>query len=421
MSKRSSYVLIAVAVLALAAVAWGGGRTLWPWLHALRSSSQTSWPIPKPSEVTIPFELVAKHVMLRVTVNNSRPLWFVLDTGDKFAVIDLDRAKELGLNLGGEIRVGGAGSHLDTGAFVKDSRFSISGFAGFSQPVTLAIPLKKLAPRFGQDFDGIIGSEFIKQFVLELDYQARVIKLHDKDKFAYSGPGESIPSHLNSMGHLTLEAEVTPVGSGSIKGEFVLDMGSSGSLTLHSPFVTEHHLPGPNVKTIKGGGAGAGGETTGQIGRVSEFKIGKFKLSNLLTLFSEDKAGALASSAIQGNIGEEVIRKFKLFLDYGHDRIILEPNAAFAEAFDPVSSGLRMEAEGKDYKTFRITEVLENSPGSEAGLRKNDVINAIDERAASELTLSKVLEMFERPVSYKLTVGRGGQTLAVTLTPRKLA
>ena len=420
MPKKSWFVLIAAVVLTVTVVAVGGGGTLWYWLLALRSSSQTSWPTPKPSEVTIPFELANKHVMLKVTVNNSRPLWFVLDTGDKFAIIDLDRAKELGLALRGEISVAGAGAQLDTGAFVKDSTFSLPGFAGFSQPLTLAIHLKKLAPRFGQDFDGIIGSEFIKQFVLELDYQARVIKLHDQDKFVYSGPGESVPSHLNHMGHLTFEAEVTSIGSGPIRGEFVLDIGSSGSLTLHSPFVAEHHLPGPNVKTIKGGSAGAGGETKGQLGRVSEFKMGKFKLSNVITLFSEDKAGALASPTIQGSVGEEVLSKFKIFLDYRHDHIILETNATFAEAFDRASSGLRIEAEGKDYRTFRITEVLENSPGSEAGLQKNDIINAIDERPASELTLTNLGELFERPVSYRLTVGRGGQILTVTLTPRNL-
>jgi C-terminal processing protease CtpA/Prc len=64
--------------------------------------------------------------------------------------------------------------------------------------------------------------------------------------------------------------------------------------------------------------------------------------------------------------------------------------------------------------------VLENSPAAEAGLRKDDVITAIDGRAASDLTFSKLLEMFERPASYKLTVGRGEQTLTVTLKPRKL-
>ena len=109
-----------------------------------------------------------------------------------------------------------------------------------------------------------------------------------------------------------------------------------------------------------------------------------------------------------------------MFLDYSHERIIFEPNSNFAEPFDRAFSGLRIRADGKDFRTFRVTDVLEDSPASEAGLLKNDVIIAVDETLAEALTLTKLNEMFERPVAYKLTVRRGDKTLHVTLTPRKL-
>jgi hypothetical protein len=423
MRNRSKFVLIAVFVFAVAAIAWGKGKllSLVETISTLHMSQPTPQMPPNFSEVTIPFELVAKHVMLKVTVNNSRPLWFVLDTGDKFAIVDLDRAKELGLKLGGDIQVGGVGSQTTTGAFVKETTFSISGFAGFSQPVTLAIPLKNLAARFGHDFDGILGAEFIKQFVVEVDYQLGVIKLHDKIRFAYSGPGESIPIHLNPMGHPVFEAQVVPLGGDPIKGDFVLDIGSRGSLALNSPFVASHQLLGPNLKTIKAiGVGGTGGESNAQYGRVAELKIGRYLFKNPITLFSEDKAGAFANSAIQGSVGEEVVSKFKLFLDYSHDRISLEPNVSFGGPIDHAFSGLLIEAEGKDYKTYRIKDVQEHSAGSDVGLQKNDVINAVDGRPASELTFGEVSDILERPVTHVLIMGRGDQTLRVELTPRAL-
>jgi hypothetical protein len=388
---------------------------------ASRAVQTTQKPAAPASEVTIPFELVNRHVVIKVKVNNSRPLSFVLDTGDKFAIIDLDRAKELGLNLQGALSAGGAGSERPTGAFVRDSTFAIPGLAGFSQPVNIALPVRNLAPRMGQDFDGILGSEFIKEFVLELDYQVRVIKLHDKDKFKYTGPGESIPIKLNGAGHPIIDGEVTPIGSDPVKGKFVLDIGSGAALILYSPFVIAHRLLGPDLKTVKAiGVGGAGGASNGRIGRVTELKIGAFKISNPTTLFSEDKDGALASSAVLGNIGAQVVSKFRLLLDYGHDRIIFEPNSTFPEGFDRAFSGLAMVAEGKDYRTFRITDLLDNAPAAEAGLQRNDIITAIDGKPATELTLSRLNEMFERPTSYRLTVRRGAQTLQVTLTPRKL-
>ena len=317
--------------------------------------------------------------------------------------------------------MGGAGSSISTGAYVRDSSFTIPGFPGFSQPLNAALPIGQMAPRFGQDFDGIIGSEFIKQFVLEIDYQARVIKLYDKDRFVYSGPGESIPITLNSAGHPIIEAEVTPVGGAPVTGKFVFDVGSGGALALYSPFVIRQNLLGQNLQTIKAIGiGGAGGEVTARIGRVSRLKIGRFDINRPITVFAEDKTGAFADPTLVGNIGQQIAGKFRLLLDYSHNRIIFEPNKSFDESFDRALGGLALVAEGKDYRTFRVTDVLENSPGTEAGLQKDDVITAIDGKAAADLSLTRIIELFERPVAYKLVVQRGAKTLQVTLTPRKL-
>jgi aspartyl protease/PDZ domain-containing protein len=406
--NRKTLLALAVVVLSLTTA-------------ASRAVQTPSRPVSGTSEVSIPFELVVRHIVLKVKINNSHPLSFVFDTGDKVAIVDTERAKELGLNLQGQVRVGGAGSEVLSGSFVQGSTWTIPGLEGFSQPVVMAIPLGRLAARFGHDFDGIIGSDFIKQYVIEIDYQARLLKLHDKTKFSYSGPGESIPIELDRQGHPLIEAEVTPVGRDPIKGKFVVDIGSGAALALYSPFVAEHRLLSPGLKTIRSIGAGgAGGQTNGQLGRVAELKIGKFRVASPITLFSEDKAGAFASSALAGNIGQQIAAKFKVFLDYERERIILEPAATFSEPYNRAHAGVALSAEDKDYKTFRITEVLENSPASEVGLQKNDLIIKVGDQPVSELTLTRLNEMFERPLPQRLTIRRGDQTLQVTLTPRKL-
>ncbi|MGZ8842037.1 MAG: aspartyl protease family protein [Pyrinomonadaceae bacterium] len=373
------------------------------------------------SVITLPFELVTRHIVVQVKINNSRPLSFVLDTGDRVGIVDSEVAKELGLKLQGQVRVGGAGSETLLGSMVEEATWTLVGLEGFSQPVRLAIPLRRLATRFGHDFDGIIGADFIRQFVIEIDYPARVIRLHDKNSFNYSGPGDSVPIQLNGQGHPILDAEVTPVGGQPIKGKFVLDIGSGGPLALTTPFVTENRLLDSKLKTIRAIGlGGAGGQSNARVGRTAELKIGKFKLTNPMTIFSEDKAGALASAELAGNIGQVIAGRFKLFLDYERNRIIFEPAANFNELFDRAHSGLALAAEGKDYTTFRITDVLEDSPASEVGLQKDDLIVKVNDKLASELTITKLGEMFERPTPYKMTIKRGEQTLQITLTPRKL-
>ena len=375
----------------------------------------------EPAPLVIPFELVTRHILIKVRINNSDPLWFIFDTGDKVAIVDLERARSLGLNLQGEINVGGAGPGTLRGSYVRDASLSVVGVEGNKQPVVLALPLQAMQSRFGHDIDGIIGGDFIKQFVVEVDYPARVLRLRDKDRFVYSGSGEIVPMNLNSGGHPIISAEVTVTGRPAIKGKFIVDLGSGFSLALHSPFVEQEGLLESRPKTIQAlGGGGAGGRVSGRTGRVAELKIGKFQIENPLTLFSQDKAGAFASSELQGNIGQMILSKFTVLLDYGRDRIILEPNASLKEPIVPALGGLRLVAEGADYKTFRVEELVDDSPAIEAGLQKDDIILGVDQLPTSGMTLSTLIETLNKAVPHKLSVSRAGKTLQITLTPRRL-
>lgn len=383
-------------------------------LHAAQKPAETA-------PLVVPFELVTRHILIRVKINNSDPLWFIFDTGDKVAIVDLGRAKSLGLNLQGEVNVGGAGAGTVKGSTVRDASVSVIGVEGSPQPVVMAIPLDRLQPRFGHDIDGIIGADFIKQFVVEIDYSARVLRLHDKNRFVYSGSGESIPLTFINGGYPIIEADILVTGRPPIRGRFILDFGSGGSLALHRPFVEKQSLPAPTQKTIKAmGGGGVGGKTTGRNGRIESLKFGKFQIDSPLTLFSEDTSGAFANTEIQGNIGALILTKFKALLDYGRERIILEPSASLKDPIAPAATGLRIIAEGSDYKSFRIEEFLEESPAAEAGFQKDDVVLAVDGRPAAGLTLSSIQEALEKPVPHKISLRRGTQTLEITVTPRRL-
>jgi Aspartyl protease len=375
---------------------------------------------PLAAPVTISFEPVRQLIMLEVHVNGApRPLSFVLDTGDKYTIIDIARAKELGLAFGKEIHVRGTGAEI-MGAFVENAKFSIASFSGYEQPVTLAIPLRPLAARIGHDFDGVLGSDFIEQFVVEIDYRAKRVRLHDRNSFRYAGSGQSIPIRIDGSGHPIFKAEVALPGMNPIPVDLALDIGSTGSLDLNAPFVAEHRLPGANVHTVREiGAAGAGGTTQGRVGRVSSLKFAGFDLRDPITVFSSDKSGGNASRETQGKIGARIASRFKVFLDYGHDRIIFEPYSNVNDPFDVAVSGVAIEADGKDYKTFRIAEVLEDSAASDAHLLPGDVIEAIDAQPASELTLTQVVAMFERVATYRLSVRRDGKVIDVQLTPRR--
>ena len=277
--------------------------------------------------------------MVKVTIGQSRPFSFILDTGADATIIRTDVAKELGLKLEGTVNIGGAGAGSQTGYFVRDASWSLVGLRGFSQPLVLAIPLTELSTALGRPIDGIIGGQFIRQFVVELDYQARQLTLHDRKSFKYAGTGETIPIELY-QGHPIVSATVAPVDRAAVTRKFMLDIGSGGALILHSPFAREQNLPDPAMTTVPAiGSAGAGGRTTGRVGRVASLQIGSFTLDQPITMFSEDQAGAFANQLFAGNIGAQIANRFKLFFDYEQLRLILEPSPRFKDPFDRAFSG----------------------------------------------------------------------------------
>jgi C-terminal processing protease CtpA/Prc len=153
---------------------------------------------------------------------------------------------------------------------------------------------------------------------------------------------------------------------------------------------------------------------------LASLRIGSFAIDNPVALFAQDKAGAFADASLAGNIGAQIASRFHLVLDYAGRRIIVEPSPTFEEPFDRAFSGMNLRAEGPDYHTFRVREVLEDSPATEAGIEQGDVISAIDGASAESLTLTTMNEMLEEPVPRQLIVRRGERTLHITVTPRRL-
>ena len=376
---------------------------------------------PSRSAVTIPFEIAIQHIVVKARVNDSRPLSFVLDTGANAALVRLNVAAELGLSLYGSVNSGGAGPGRQAGRLVKNAVWSLVGLERFSQPLTLALPMPELPSALGRDADGIIGGEFIRQFVLEIDYQSRALVLHDRQTFRYDGTGDTLPIEFTPGGHPIIKATVTPPGGQATEQRFMLDVGSGLALALHSPFVAERRLLEGQIKTIRAIGlAGAGGTSVGRLGRVAGLQVGSFRIANPTTLFSQDAAGAFANAALAGNIGAQIVRRFRIFLDYSRSRIILEPSPAFSDPFDRAISGVALRAEGADYRTFRVKDVLEDSPATEAGIAIGDVISAVDGITADGLTLTALIDLLDKPVTRELTIRRGDQVLKLALTPKPL-
>ena len=364
----------------------------------------------------VPFELNGNMIYLQVRVNDSRPLWFALDTGAYNSIINLPVAQALSLKTGGAGTATGAGGQVQT-VSLRGLAFDISG-APLKDLNIAALPLAFIENSSGRAMDGILGAEFFRRYVVEIDYEAKEISLYEPATFQYSGRGESLPLSFYDN-HPYVSAKVELPGRPPIEGEFVIDAGSNIPLILLPSFIETHKLRESLPPTLKSYGRGVGGEVALPVGRASSLHLGGFRVERPVTAFPP--AGTFGREGKAGNIGSAVLRHFKVTFDYSRRRVILEPNRHFADPFEHDMSGLQLVTEGPAFAAFTVNRVLENSPAEEAGVRKGDEVVSFDGRPAAQLRLMSLREMLRQPAkTYTLRLRRGAETVSVELKTRRL-
>ena len=110
-----------------------------------------------------------------------------------------------------------------------------------------------------------------------------------------------------------------------------------------------------------------------------------------------------------------------MIFDYTRRRLILERNLHYDEPIDYDMSGISFRAYGNDFKTFRIYQVLEDSPAAKVGLRVGDVLASIDDVPAARLTLEQIVHKLKvEGREYKLSMRRGSEPISVTIKTRRM-
>jgi hypothetical protein len=356
------------------------------------------------SLATIPFELYFNEIYVRVRVNNSAPLWFVVDSGAGGWIVDRAHVTRLGLHLEQETAQGtGAGSGTYDVSYVKEVTFSLSDF-NISVPLIGVIDLSAHQSQIGREIEGLIGFDFFEKFIVEIDYESKVIRLFDPKTYHYSGVGESIPITVDQEARNPfLTAEITVQGAAPQSRKLLIDTGSNDA--LDDSFVAQSI--GPKIEIV--GGVGLGKEFKINVGKVSRLRLGAVSFDDV-----DAGAGGVAL------VGGEILRRFTVIFDFAHSRMILEPNQHIKDAFLFDASGvtLRLVPESG---TFSVHSVMQGSPASDAGLREGDLIQSIDGLSSQYFTLHQLQSILLRVgAEHHLTVQRDNESLKFDIKLRKL-
>ena len=407
------------------------GLSLVGFLVAGCASSTTPKPAPSTTAATrshlshtpleLPFELREGRIFIQARVNGSEPHWFNLDSGAMNCSLGRSTAKGLKLERSGKITLHGIAGDKVEGLY-RGVTFDLSGAT--LTPARVIIDDRDSGVQLGDD---CLGYDVFDQFVVEIDYQAHLLRLYDPKTFRYAGTGEVIPidcSHHQAV----LETRLAGRGQAPVSARLLLDTGCNGAVCLAKPFVDEHKLVQAAGNTLPGTRQGIGGQIKTRIGRLGSLQLGQVRFEKPVAQFFQQASPAIGLNATQGHVGNEILRRFKVIFDTRHKHLILETNAAVAEPFLPMVPqplliaagrdcvvmlhGAFLVGEGLDFERFTVAKIMEKSPAAEAGLRLKDVVIAVDDQPLANLTIQQALRL-SRPDDrmHVLRVRRGSQTL----------
>ena len=127
-----------------------------------------------------PFQFREGLLWVEVTLPQSeKPLNFLLDTGAGVSVINLSTAKRLGIKLGREVTVHGVETML-TGYWQQRMSVKVGNVKLPSE--YLAVDLEKLSRSCERPVDGLVGADFFRGRVVQIDFDAQKIRLLKTEK-----------------------------------------------------------------------------------------------------------------------------------------------------------------------------------------------------------------------------------------------
>jgi C-terminal processing protease CtpA/Prc len=148
--------------------------------------------------------------------------------------------------------------------------------------------------------------------------------------------------------------------------------------------------------------------------------LGPYEWDDPIVVLSGATTGAFASEELAGNIGNRVLERFRVTLDYAGRRVFLEPGARYRERDHLTRCGARFVRLGD---RVVVADVLEGSVAERAGVLAGDELLALDGRAAATLDLPELvarLDDGEPESSVRMTLRRDGRDLRVRFRLREL-
>ncbi len=375
------------------------------------------------------FELANNLIIIPVVVNGVE-LSFILDTGVGSTIIfSVDNKSSLELKNASKIYLRGLGDNEPVEAIKSiNNEVRIGKATSRNHKIYLVLDESiNFSPRMGFPVHGIIGYDLFKDFILEINYSKRVIKMNNPETYVYKKCEKCYNTKINFRNSRKRPFITAKYKSdkGLIDVNLLLDSGSGSSLWLFENKENGIHVGNNSFRDFLG--KGFNGDIYGRKTKIEELRLGDFMMKEVKASFPDSiYIQGISQSNRQGSLGGSVLRRFNLVVDYPGEKISFRKNGYFDKPFNYNMSGLTIQHTGftaiKGYKenntihlglnevvtkktlelsndfallpTYEISDVRTNSPAHLAGLQKGDVVLEVNGKKTFNYKLSDLNELF---------------------------
>jgi hypothetical protein len=236
---------------------------------------------------------------------------FLLDTGASETVIDARYAARARIKLGKPITLTGGGGARDARRG-EEAWLHLPG--GPSAKLKPAVAdLSAAARGMGQPLDGILGDDFLRRFVVELDYRDRRVFIHPASE-APPPPADAATMRVNKTPFLVAWIRQ---GRRSATAEFQIDTGSNTALDLWRPFARSAF---PDARGLTVSGLGVAGRTENRRARFDSLETAGQRIPGPEANLDDEIRPDDADARYGGVIGAPAWAGLDITLDFPRQR-----------------------------------------------------------------------------------------------------
>jgi len=292
-----------------------------PSIFAMNSEGVVDYLFPEGLDsVVVPLVIEQGHLGFKTTVNGHPGALFILDSGAGMNSVDKRFADKIGLDAAGELLAKGVTGYGEAAVTALDT-VEIGGIRLFGQKAAV-IDFYGQEIRFGDDFAGLLGFDFISRFPLAVDFAAKTMTIFNPDHNFAVDEKMAIPFRM------MLKIPIIEASIGNCAGDFLVDLGNPLGVIVHKAFLDKCDLDSSLIE-ISGNMAfgGIGGAARAEAGVAHDFRIGNAEIKTVPIVIAEGEGGLIRSTEVDGNIGTNFLEKFTVLLDYKGNTIYLLPGS----------------------------------------------------------------------------------------------